>query len=304
MPSGGWHLHRPPWRGLFQQQIPILGHDAGHHVAEFVGREHRVVEVAGFFFGGADAAFNLEQAEAALNQRTVAQGLANAALMAMEGGLALFRGKFADGGEAHRNRQAVDRGQHAIGLSGATGAAQGQGIERRIHQGFVQGRHERTMLSKSPAHPRIGRDFFPHPARNSCRLHDPGQGGGMDARNVLGQPLEACSTRPMTGFYRDGCCHTGPEDRGRHTVCAVMTGDFLAFSRQAGNDLSTPRPEYQFPGLRPGDRWCLCAARWKEAWEAGVAPQVVLASTHEATLRLVPRSVLEEHAWTGEPEVG
>jgi len=120
----------------------------------------------------------------------------------------------------------------------------------------------------------------------------------MEARNVLGQPLASCSTRPMTGFYRDGCCHTGPEDLGRHTICAIMTEDFLDFSRQAGNDLSTPRPEYQFPGLKPGDRWCLCAARWREAWEAGAAPQVVLEATHEAALRVVPRSVLEEHART------
>lgn len=100
----------------------------------------------------------------------------------------------------------------------------------------------------------------------------------------------------MTGFYRDGCCQTGPEDLGRHTVCAVVTDDFLKFSQKAGNDLSTPRPEYRFPGLRAGDRWCLCAARWKEAWEAGVAPQVVLEATHEATLKLVPLSVLQEHA--------
>jgi uncharacterized protein (DUF2237 family) len=144
---------------------------------------------------------------------------------------------------------------------------------------------------------------FSRPVRFSCRIPNPGQYKGMNARNVLGQPLEPCSTRPMTGFYRDGCCHTGPEDLGRHTVCAVMTREFLAFSRQVGNDLSTPRPEYQFPGLKPGDRWCVCAARWKEAWQAGVAPQVILASTHEATLRLVPLSVLEEHAWTGEAEL-
>lgn len=118
----------------------------------------------------------------------------------------------------------------------------------------------------------------------------------MSARNVLGTELRACSLDPMTGFYRDGCCQTGPEDLGRHTVCAVVTDDFLKFSQKAGNDLSTPRPEYRFPGLRAGDRWCLCAARWKEAWEAGVAPQVVLEATHEATLKLVPLSVLQEHA--------
>lgn len=120
---------------------------------------------------------------------------------------------------------------------------------------------------------------------------------GSPARNVLGQPLEPCCFEPRTGFYRDGFCHTGPEDEGRHTVCVIVDQRFLTFSRSVGNDLSTPRPEWQFPGLMPGDRWCLCALRWKQAWEAGEAPPVVLASTHEATLRIVPRSVLEEHAW-------
>ncbi|MDX6765875.1 MAG: DUF2237 domain-containing protein [Candidatus Methylacidiphilales bacterium] len=118
----------------------------------------------------------------------------------------------------------------------------------------------------------------------------------MNAKNVLGTPLIPCSTEPMTGFYRDGCCHTGPEDHGSHTVCAVMTAAFLEFSRSRGNDLSTPRPEYHFPGLVAGDRWCLCAARWKEAWEAGQAPGVVLEATHQAAQRVIPRSVLEEHA--------
>lgn len=118
----------------------------------------------------------------------------------------------------------------------------------------------------------------------------------MSARNILGKPLIPCSTQPMTGFYRDGCCHTGPEDQGSHTVCSVMTADFLAYSKMAGNDLSTPRPEFQFQGLKPGDRWCLCAARWKQAWEAGHAPLVILEATHEEARHIVPRSVLEEHA--------
>jgi uncharacterized protein (DUF2237 family) len=117
--------------------------------------------------------------------------------------------------------------------------------------------------------------------------------------NVLGEPLKPCSFDPVTGFYRDGCCNTGPEDRGRHTVCARMTAEFLAFSRARGNDLSTPRPELGFPGLRPGDRWCLCAARWREAWEAGSAPKVVLASTHRSVLEIVPLEVLEAHAMPG-----
>ena len=117
--------------------------------------------------------------------------------------------------------------------------------------------------------------------------------------NVLGEPLKPCSFDPVTGFYRDGCCNTGPEDRGRHTVCARMTAEFLAFSRARGNDLSTPRPEFGFPGLRPGDRWCLCAARWVEAWHSGAAPKVVLASTHRSVLRLVPLEVLQAHAMPG-----
>jgi uncharacterized protein (DUF2237 family) len=120
-----------------------------------------------------------------------------------------------------------------------------------------------------------------------------------ESLNVLGEPLKPCSFDPVTGFFRDGCCNTGPEDRGRHTVCARMTAEFLAFSRARGNDLSTPRPEFGFPGLRPGDRWCLCAARWVEALEAGAAPKVVLASTHRSVLRLVPLEVLQAHALPG-----
>ena len=103
-------------------------------------------------------------------------------------------------------------------------------------------------------------------------------------RNVLGERLEICSIKPMTGFYRDGCCNTGQEDVGSHTVCAVMTEEFLAFSKSRGNDLSTPMPEFGFPGLKPGDRWCLCAPRWQEAFEANNAPRIVLRATHEAAL--------------------
>ena len=117
-----------------------------------------------------------------------------------------------------------------------------------------------------------------------------------DAKNVLGQELVPCSLDPVTGFFRNGCCETGPHDVGLHTVCAVMTAEFLAFSKMMGNDLSTPVPEYGFPGLKPGDRWCLCALRWKEALDAGAAPQVVLASTHEETLAIVPLGVLKDHA--------
>jgi len=115
-------------------------------------------------------------------------------------------------------------------------------------------------------------------------------------RNVFGEPLKSCSERPVTGFYRSGCCHTGPEDLGLHTVCVEVTAEFLAFSKSRGNDLSTPRPEFGFPGLEPGDRWCLCAARWREAFEAGRAPRVVLAATHEATLELVELGDLKRYA--------
>ena len=117
-----------------------------------------------------------------------------------------------------------------------------------------------------------------------------------DARNVLGGELIPCSLNPLTGFFRNGCCETGPDDLGLHTVCAVMDEAFLAFSRSTGNDLSTPMPQYGFKGLKPGDRWCLCAPRWKEALDAGMAPQVVLESTHEETLAIVPLGVLKDYA--------
>ena len=110
------------------------------------------------------------------------------------------------------------------------------------------------------------------------------RGGGGPARNVLGGTLETCSLKPMTGFFRNGCCDTSPQDFGSHTVCVVMTASFLAFSKAQGNDLSTPMPEYGFAGLKPDDRWCLCAPRWQEAFEAGQAPRVVLRATHEGAL--------------------
>ncbi|NDP43334.1 MAG: DUF2237 domain-containing protein [Aromatoleum sp.] len=117
-----------------------------------------------------------------------------------------------------------------------------------------------------------------------------------DDRNVLGETLAPCSTSPRTGFFRDGCCNTSPEDLGLHIVCAQMTASFLAFSKERGNDLSTPAPEAGFPGLKPGDRWCLCAGRWREALDAGVAPPVVLAATHEETLAVVALADLQRHA--------
>ncbi len=115
-----------------------------------------------------------------------------------------------------------------------------------------------------------------------------------DAKNVIGGRLEMCCTSPLTGFYRTGRCQTGPDDFGVHTVCAEMTAEFLAYSRSVGNDLSTPQSG--FPGLVPGDRWCLCAARWKQAFDAGMAPPLVLSATHEATLKVASLDELMEHA--------
>jgi uncharacterized protein (DUF2237 family) len=120
--------------------------------------------------------------------------------------------------------------------------------------------------------------------------------GEPTARNVLGERLRTCCTDPMTGFYRNGRCDTGPQDVGLHVVCAEMTAEFLAFSKSRGNDLSTPVPAFGFPGLKPGDRWCLCAGRWQEALEAGMAPRVVLAATHEAALDVVTLDDLKRHA--------
>jgi len=115
-------------------------------------------------------------------------------------------------------------------------------------------------------------------------------------KNVFGGKLEMCSTSPMTGFYRDGCCRTGPQDLGLHVICAEVTEEFLQFSKARGNDLSSPNPEYDFPGLKPGDRWCLCALRWKEALDAGVAPPVILAATHESALKVVSLEELKKRA--------
>ena len=115
-------------------------------------------------------------------------------------------------------------------------------------------------------------------------------------KNVFGGKLETCCTSPMTGFYRDGCCRTGPQDLGLHVICAEVTEEFLQFSKVRGNDLSTPNPEYDFAGLKPGDRWCLCALRWKEALDAGVAPPVILAATHESALKVVSLEELKKHA--------
>lgn len=122
------------------------------------------------------------------------------------------------------------------------------------------------------------------------------------AHNVLGGELQACSFDPLTGYFRDGCCNTDAQDNGLHVVCARVTADFLAFSASRGNDLSTPRPEWRFVGLRPGDRWCLCALRWKEALDAGRAPPVVLESTHEKALEVVSLDDLKAHAWKGKDQ--
>ncbi len=123
-----------------------------------------------------------------------------------------------------------------------------------------------------------------------------GNGHKPKPRNVLGGELESCCTDPMTGFYRDGYCKTGVDDTGRHTVCVRVTDEFLAFSKSAGNDLSTPRPEWAFPGLKHGDKWCLCMLRWKEALEHGMAPQVFLSATHEHALTVIRLEDLKEYA--------
>lgn len=117
-----------------------------------------------------------------------------------------------------------------------------------------------------------------------------------ESLNVFDEPLDGCSERPLTGFFRDGCCNTGDQDVGSHTVCVSVTREFLDFSMARGNDLSTPRPEFDFPGLRPGDRWCLCAARWLEAHEAGAAPRVLLRATHRRALEIVPLELLRASA--------
>ena len=123
-----------------------------------------------------------------------------------------------------------------------------------------------------------------------------GNGHRPKPKNVLGTELKSCSMDPMTGFYRDGCCNTGPDDQGRHTVCIVATDEFLAFSRSAGNDLSTPMPQYGFPGVKDGDKWCLCVTRWQEALEAGMAPRVDLEATHESALEIVSLDNLRQYS--------
>ncbi|HWY60484.1 MAG TPA: DUF2237 domain-containing protein [Rhizomicrobium sp.] len=120
--------------------------------------------------------------------------------------------------------------------------------------------------------------------------------GRRPSRNVFGEPLQACSTTPMTGFFRNGCCDTSAEDIGSHTVCVVVTGEFLQFSKARGNDLSTPLPDFGFPGLKAGDRWCLCAPRWQEAFDANQAPRVVLRATHEGALEYCSLADLKSHA--------
>ena len=128
---------------------------------------------------------------------------------------------------------------------------------------------------------------------------DGSQGRPEGQKNVLGGALQSCSHDPLTGFFRDGCCHTGPHDQGLHTVCAIMTDEFLKFSKSVGNDLSTPMPQYGFPGLKEGDQWCLCAPRWQEALINGQAPQVVLAATHEGALQYCELDDLKAHAIDG-----
>ena len=123
-----------------------------------------------------------------------------------------------------------------------------------------------------------------------------GNNGTAGPKNVIGGRLKTCGTSPMTGFTRNGCCEAGPQDLGSHTVCAIVTAEFLEYTKARGNDLSTPRPEYDFPGLQPGDRWCLCSGRWREALAAGVAPPVVLEATHERALDAVELADLKRHA--------
>jgi uncharacterized protein len=154
------------------------------------------------------------------------------------------------------------------------------------------------LLACTPSAPRPAQES-PEAAVGAACV-GPGPRAAVDgARNVLGSPLAPCPSRLRTGFHRDGYCNTGPDDVGVHVVCAEVTEDFLRFTRERGNDLSTPRGE--FPGLTPGDAWCLCASRYQEAAEAGVAPNVYLASTDEAALRTLPKATLDAHAASGDP---
>jgi len=142
----------------------------------------------------------------------------------------------------------------------------------------------------------MGHVSMPTRARSRTDTHMPRHPDLHDSLNVLGQELQACSYDPLTGYFRDGCCNTDQQDRGLHVVCAVMTADFLAYSLKQGNDLITPRPQWRFRGLKSGDRWCLCALRWKEAFQAGVAPKVVLQATHIKALDVLDLEDLIQHA--------
>ena len=152
---------------------------------------------------------------------------------------------------------------------------------------------ERLRVARDGGGIAAGRPLSSRPMDGSGR---DGRGGGTPQLNVFGEPLATCGTEPRTGWYRSGCCETDAQDVGSHTVCAEMTAEFLEFSRERGNDLSTPRPEFEFPGLKPGDRWCLCAARFLQAHAEGCAPKVDLEATHARALEIVPLNILRQHA--------
>ena len=158
------------------------------------------------------------------------------------------------------------------------------------HAAQLSGEQASRWLSPKGAKPRVSRAARPVGTPGSRDT------AGVSDRNVLGGELEPCGTEPVTGFYRDGCCKTGPEDLGSHTICAVVTAEFLEHQRRIGNDLTTPLPHYRFPGLSPGDRWCVTARNWLRAHEDGAAAYVVLASTHERALDVVPLAALQQHA--------
>ena len=164
-----------------------------------------------------------------------------------------------------------------------------RGLARWQRRGVRRAIVREQLAIDSCANPGASCDAQVRPKGKAMLRDDSNNGSGRRPapRNVLGEPLEICSINPMSGFYRDGCCNTGREDIGSHTVCAVMTAAFLEFSKSRGNDLSTPLPEVGFPGLKPGDRWCLCAPRWQEAFEANQAPRVVLRATHQGASGLL-----------------
>src|SRR6185437_5433873 len=190
-------------------------------------------------------------------------------------------------GSKHRRQPCRDDGR--ISRAMVTGSVIRSLVARKVRQPSTQSRssqrgHGSVAHCRRPAVAGIGNVAAIQ--RSAVLRDDKGNGGGRPRapRNVLGDRLEDCSMKPITGFFRDGCCNTSQEDIGSHTVCAIMTAEFLEFSKSCGNDLSTPMPQFGFPGLRPGDRWCLCAPRWQEALEAGQAPRVVLRATHEGAL--------------------